>query len=97
VDGVALVPDLVIYVKVSPAQLIERNLRKNATLDYWESGMDLGLSRDSFDSFIRYQRLIQKEFALMQEEHGFSTVNGNLSVSTVAREIRNRVVDILGE
>jgi dTMP kinase len=95
--GVALVPDLVIYVKVSPAQLIERNLRKNATLDYWESGMDLGLSRDSFDSFIRYQRLIQKEFALMQEEHGFSTVNGNLSVSTVAREIRNRVVDILGE
>jgi dTMP kinase len=95
--GIALVPDLVINIKVSPAQLIERNLRKNATLDYWESGMDLGLSRDSFDSFIRYQRLIQKEFTLMQEEYDFSTVNGNLSINTVAREIRNRVVDILGE
>jgi dTMP kinase len=94
--GIALVPDLVVYVKVSPAQLIERNLRKNATLDYWESGMDLGLSRDSFDSFIRYQRLIQKEFSQMQAEYDFTTVNGNLSVSAVAREISSRVVDILG-
>lgn len=94
--GMALVPDLVIYVKVSPTQLIERNLRKNATLDYWESGMDLGLSRDSFDSFIRYQRLIQKEFALMQTEYGFSPVNGNLSVMAVAREIGGRVASVLG-
>lgn len=94
--GIALIPDLVLYVKVSPGQLIERNLRKNATLDYWESGMDLGLSRDSFDSFIRYQRLIQKEFALMEAEHGFATVNGNLSTSAVAREIGSRVLDILG-
>jgi dTMP kinase len=93
--GIALIPDLVLYVKVSPAQLIERNLRKNAMLDYWESGMDLGLSRDSFDSFIRYQRLIQKEFSHMQDEYGFSTVNGNLSVSTVAREIGTRVTAIL--
>ena len=92
--GIALVPDLVIYVKVSPAQLIERNLRKNATLDYWESGMDLGLSRDSFDSFIRYQRLIQKEFALMQAKYGFATVNCNSSIRSVAREISSRVMDI---
>jgi dTMP kinase len=93
--GMALVPDLVIYVKVSPAQLIERNLRKSATLDYWESGMDLGLSRDSFDSFIRYQRLIQKEFALMQDEYGFATVNGNSAIRSVAREISSRLMGVL--
>ncbi len=94
--GIALVPDLVVYVKVSPTQLVERNLRKNATLDYWESGMDLGFSRDSFDSFIRYQRLIQKEFALMESEYDFAMVNGNLSVKAVAREISSRVADSLG-
>jgi dTMP kinase len=95
--GIALVPDLVIYLKVSPAQLIERNLQKNSTLDYWESGMDLGLSRDSFDSFIRYQRLIQKEFAILQQEYGFTSVNGNLSCRAVAREINDLVVDMLGD
>ena len=45
--GIALVPNLVIYLRVSPAQLVERNFRKNAMLDYWEAGMDLGLSRDA--------------------------------------------------
>ncbi|GFE57918.1 thymidylate kinase [Geobacter sp. AOG1] len=85
--GIALIPDLVIYLRVSPAQLVERNFRKNPTLDYWEAGMDLGLSRDIFDSFIRYQRLIQKEFALMQEEYSFHVVSGNLSIRSVGREI----------
>lgn len=94
--GIALVPDLVIYLKVSPAQLIERNFQKNATLDYWESGMDLGLSRDSFDSFLRYQRLIQKEFGILQQEYGFTSVNGNLSCRAVAREISDLVVAMLG-
>jgi len=94
--GIALVPDLVIYLRVSPAQLVERNFRKNATLDYWEAGMDLGLSRDIFDSFMRYQRLIQKEFAGMQEEYGFCVVNGNRSVRAVAGEIRARVEGWMG-
>src|SRR5512136_3019174 len=85
--GIALVPDLVIYLRVSPAQLVERNFRKNPTLDYWEAGMDLGLSRDIFDSFIRYQRLIQKEFALMQEEYGFHVINGNRSIQAASRAI----------
>lgn len=94
--GIALIPDLVIYLKVSPAQLIERNLSKNSTLDYWESGRDLGLSRDSFDSFIRYQRLIQKEFERLQEHYDFTAVNGNLTVRSVAREISAKMLERLG-
>ena len=94
--GIALVPDLVMYLRVSPAQLVERNLHKNATLDYWEAGMDLGLSRDIFDSFMRYQRLIQKEFNLMQQEYGFHVVNGNRSVGSVSREMTTRVETLLG-
>lgn len=89
--GVALVPQLVIYLRVSPAQLVERNFRKNATLDYWESGMDLGLSRDIFDSFMHYQRLIQKQFSQMQTEYGFHVVNGNRSIRSVAGEIFTKI------
>ncbi|WP_298273319.1 thymidylate kinase [Geobacter sp.] len=93
--GIALVPHLVIYLRVSPGQLVERNFRKNATLDYWESGMDLGLSRDIFDSFMQYQRLIQKQFSRMQTEYGFHVVNGNRSVRSVAGEISSRVEAVL--
>lgn len=94
--GIALIPDMVIYLKVSPNLLVERNLSKNATLDYWESGRDLGLSRDSFNSFIHYQRLIQKELASFQEIYGFSTINGNLTVRSIAGEICRRVAVLPG-
>lgn len=93
--GIALIPDLVIHLRVSPAQLVERNLHKNAMLDYWEAGMDLGLSRDIFDSFMRYQRLIQKEFALMQQEYGFTMINGNRSIGSISRELTARVDQLL--
>src|ERR1700689_612266 len=53
--GMAVVPDAVFYLNVSPEQLVQRNFAKKHVLDYWESGMDLGLSRDMFDSFMSYQ------------------------------------------
>src|SRR4030095_17228973 len=62
VYGVALEPDAVFYLTVTPGELVQRNCAKNATLDYWESGMDLGFSRDMFDCFLQYQRAIGKVF-----------------------------------
>jgi dTMP kinase len=50
--SIALVPDAVFYLNVSPENLVQRNFAKDFALDYWESGMDLGLSRDMFDSFL---------------------------------------------
>ena len=55
--GIALVPDAVFYLNVSPEELVQRNFAKKHALDYWESGMDLGLSRDMFDSFMKYQAM----------------------------------------
>ena len=87
----AIVPDAVFYLSVSGKQLVERNFQKNATLDYWESGMDLGLSRDLFDSFIKYQRLLAAQFATMQKQYGFEVINGNQRVDRIQRELRRRI------
>ncbi len=93
--SIALVPDAVFYLRVSPQQLVERNFKKNATLSYWESGMDIGLSRDMFESFTKYQRLIQAEYRRMQEIYGFEVINGNRSVRAIANELRAKVQSIL--
>ena len=92
----ALVPDAVFYFRVGAAQLVERNFQKNPTLDYWESGMDLGLSRDMFDSFIRYQRLIAAEFQRMAKDHAFTVINANLRVETIQRDLRRQIGRHLG-
>lgn len=92
----ALLPDAVFYFKVGPRQLVERNFQKNTTLDYWESGMDLGLSRDMFDSFVMYQKMLQEEFESMQAEFGFQIVNANRKIESIQHELRTRIGCLLG-
>lgn len=92
----AISPDAVFYFRVSASQLVDRNFQKNSTLDYWESGMDLGLSRDMFSSFVKFQRMLQAEFHKMQKEFGFEVINANLKVETIQRELRKKIGGQLG-
>jgi dTMP kinase len=93
--GMALVPDAVFYLNVSPDQLIQRNFAKNQALDYWESGIDLGLSRDWFDSFAKYQALIAEQFRQLQSIYGFTMVDGNRSVDAVNADLRHKIETVL--
>jgi dTMP kinase len=92
----AIVPDAVFYFKVGAKQLVERNFQKNSTLDYWESGMDLGLSRDMFDSFVKFQRLLAAEFTAMQQEFGFEIVNANQKMDKLQADLMERISVLLG-
>ena len=95
--GIAPVPDAVFYLSVEPEELVQRNLSKNATLDYWESGMDLGLSRDVFDSFLKYQGAMQNVFKTLQKTYGFDIVDANRSVNSVTKELRKKIGALLEE
>jgi dTMP kinase len=93
--GVALKPDAVFYLAIEPTELVQRNLAKTATLDYWESGMDLGLSRDLFDSFIKYQTLMETAFRRLQKTYGFTIVNGTRAVDEVNAELKKKIEGVL--
>ncbi|MFC2149582.1 dTMP kinase [Candidatus Auribacterota bacterium] len=93
--SLGIVPDVVFYIKATPQILIERNFQKNPTLNYWESGMDIGLSNDMFESFIRYQMLINKEFRRMESDYGFVVINGNQSVNAVSHNLKTKIEEIL--
>jgi dTMP kinase len=95
VYGIAPVPDAVFYLAVEAEELVQRNLSKNATLDYWESGMDLGLSRDMFDSFLQYQTAMQAAFRQLQKSYGFTIVDANCSVEAVSQQLRKRISAVL--
>lgn len=64
--GFAIIPDLVYYLNVNPTTLVHRVFEKNSSLDYYESGADMGLSEDMFESFLKYQAMLGKEFRRMQ-------------------------------
>jgi dTMP kinase len=94
--GISVVPDAVFYLNVSPGLLVQRNFQKIQALDYWESGMDIGLSRDMFDSFLKYQALVETEFRRLQATYGFTIVNGERSVEEISAELQERVEKLLG-
>jgi len=93
--GIALVPDAVFYLKVPPEQLIQRTFAKQHVLDYWESGMDLGLSRDMFDSFLKYQSMMADVFQRLQGVYDFDIVDGNRSAGEVSRELQEKIKVVL--
>jgi len=93
--GIAPVPDAVFYLSVEPEELVQRNLSKNATLDYWESGMDLGFSREVFDSFLKYQSAMRDAFRQLQKTYKFEIVDANRSVSAVNKELRKKISAVL--
>ena len=93
--GIALEPDAVFYLNVPPEELVQRSFAKNSALDYWESGMDLGLSRDMFDSFMKYQTSMQATFRKMQTTYGFTIVDGMRSVETINTELRKKIGAVL--
>jgi dTMP kinase len=92
---IALVPDAVFYLQVSPEELVQRTFAKSHALDYWESGMDLGLARDMFDSFIRYQQRMADQFQRLQKIYNFTIVDGNRSVGEINAELRQKIESLL--
>ena len=93
--SMALVPDAVFYLNVSPQKLIQRNLAKTQSLDFWESGMDLGMTRDMFDSFVQYQHMMKKEFLRMQKAYKFKFIDGDRPPHDIFEELKSSINNVL--
>lgn len=93
--GMALVPDAVFYLNVAPDELVQRTFAKYSKLDFWESGMDLGLSRDMFDSFLKYQALMLRTFKSLQRTYGFHIIDAHRSVEDINNELRQKIQAVL--
>jgi len=93
--GIALEPDAVFYLNVPPEELVQRTFAKNQALDYWESGMDIGMSRDMFDSFMNYQTTMQKTFRHLQTTYGFTIVDGMRSAEAINADLRKNISAVL--
>nr|MBA3284727.1 thymidylate kinase [Nitrosopumilus sp.] len=91
----AIKPDLVFYLDVDSHNLIHRVFQKNYSLDYYESGADLGISNDIYDSFIKYQHALKKEFEKMRSRYSLINIDGNKNVEEVFQQIQTKIDDFL--
>jgi dTMP kinase len=91
----AIVPDHLFFLQCSTQTLLDRRLAEYPDLDYWESGMDLGLSRDWHASFLQYQSRMRRQFQVLQRTFDFEVMNANRAVPAVHKDLKNRLGDLL--
>jgi dTMP kinase len=90
----ALRPDLIIYLHATVDQLVTRTVQSSG-FNYWESGMDLRLGDDLYDSFMAYQGRLLKVFDRMSDEYGFRVVDTSPGIQNVSDQIKELLEPIL--
>lgn len=97
--GFALVPSLIMYMKVSAEDLIPRALDGKG-FNYWESGMDMALADNMFDSFLEYQTRLIVELDRMSEQYGFAEIDSTRGRREIFEDLKttlNTYIESTGE
>ena len=92
----ALVPDLILYLKIDVESLIPRAIESGG-MNYWEAGMDMHMGQDLFDSFVNYQAVLVEQYNKLSKEYDFQAIDATQSVEEIQQNIREKVKPIIPE
>ncbi len=92
--GLALKPDAIFYLKVGLEELIPRVLHGGG-FDYWESGMDMRLGSDLFESFINYQSCMLEEYEKMIVPYNFHIIDATQPAEQIAEHLKQQIIPLL--
>lgn len=92
--GIALKPDLILYMKASIPSLVTRLIHGRG-LNYWESGMDLHIADNFYDSFVQYQGMILEQFDIMAEEYNFLTIDADQTPNLIFEDLKKPILELL--
>jgi dTMP kinase len=90
----SLKPDAVFHLRIDVPELVPRVL-EGGGFDYWESGMDIPLGEDLYDSFVEYQTRMIAQLDALGREYGFHTLDATRPVDEVAGVLARRVEQLL--
>jgi len=92
--GLALIPDAIFYLKIGLEELIPRILQRGG-FDYWESGMDMRLGTDLYESFVNYQTRMIAEYDKMIDTYHFQVIDATLPAETITEQLKYRILPLL--
>ena len=90
----ALKPDITIYLRVNTDELVTRVIQQSG-FNYWESGMDLHLGEDMYDSFVEYQTRLLAEFDRMAGPNEFHIIEASQNIDQVFESIKATIEPVL--
>lgn len=90
----SLKPDATFYLRIEVGELVPRILQEGP-FDYWESGMDMPMGEDLYDSFMNYQRRVIGELDALSREYQFDTIDATRPATEIAEYVSERVSALL--
>jgi dTMP kinase len=77
--------------------LLRRIITTRGGLDFYESGRDIGMSTDLYQSFKLYQSQILLEYERMVDEYDFKVIAADDPTDMVQKILRQNVTSLLTE
>ena len=94
--GIALIPDAIFYLRISSvSDLVHRLLSGGHSFDYWESGMDMRLGSDLYESFVNYQTSLMTAYEQMIGEYNLQVIDAALPVEQIVEQIKYKIMPLL--
>jgi len=97
VAGFALVPHVVYYLRADVPDLVSRVVFGRGQFDYWESGMDLGVSTDMYDSFVKYQAKLIRALDSMSSRYGFVTIDASRTPDAIFNDLQRSIAQFFSD
>jgi len=91
----AFVPDLTVYFKTSLEKALENMTKEDKDLDYYDSGMDLGLASNSLQSLKAFQKQLDEQYEKMAQKYAFKTISNFNNIQDAQNQLRDYVKAIL--
>ena len=88
-------PDRVFYFRVPVQVTLKRKLASRLKINYYEAGMDLGLSDDVQESYVRFQSRIRAEYENLAESDEFTVIDSTHPVEAIQAELRANLKPLL--
>ncbi|QBD80338.1 thymidylate kinase [Ktedonosporobacter rubrisoli] len=92
--GLALKPDAIFYLHIHLHELIPRVLQRGG-FDFWESGMDMRLGADLYESFVNYQTRLLAEYEKMIPIYNFQVIDATLPVEQISEQLKLKILPLL--
>lgn len=88
-------PDLTFYFRVPIETAVNRIISGRPKLKHYEAGMDLGLSKDEYESYRIFQGRIVDEYESMVKDENFVVIDGTLEIEKQQNTVRRNVLKVL--
>lgn len=84
----AVRPTVAFYFRVPLEESLNRILGGRPQLKYYEAGMDIGMSDDTYESFALFQGRILEEYEQMEDEFGLTVIDATLPLPEQQEMVR---------